>query len=325
MAKKKRYYWLKLKDDFFNDRIIRKMRKLDNGLTYLFIYQRMLLMSLNDDGNLVFEGLEESMFEQLADELEEDVDMVRETIDFCVKYELLIIDGDVYYLTMFPELVGSECDSTDRVRKHRKLKAALHCNAEVTDGNELELAEISPVTKCNTEIEKKKKINKESNKELEEELEKKLEKELRIKKEEYERNNKTKTKNLEPISQSVGQSIPVLSQENNNVSSLSDEDIQYFIDLWNTLNLSEPIKKLTEKQIKKLSDNTNMFVVDKTNAIGTIDVLIDNIVGSSYLLGITEHNFKLNINWLLCPEKWEKVINGDYRDFINDKQEGINE
>lgn len=310
MAKKKRYYWLKLKDDFFNDRIIRKMRKLDNGSTCLFIYQRMLLMSLNCDGKLVFEGLEESMFEQLADELEEDVDMIRETIDFCTKYELLTIDGDVYYMTMFEDLVGSECDSTDRVRKHRKLKAALQCNTAVTVSNDLETVELPPVTKCNTEKERKKDL------EEDRELNIYLEKRLKEKREEYKRNNKTETEELKQISQSISQSVPQLSQEESNSFSLSAEEIQYFIDCWSNLNASSPIRKLNEKQTVKLIENVKRYG-EGQEPMETINCLIDSITDSNFLMGDTEPKFEILIDWVLKPENWKKVIDGEYQNWEN--------
>ena len=46
----KRYYWLKLKDDFFTSKEIKKLRRVAGGDTYTIIYQIMLLLAIKSDG-----------------------------------------------------------------------------------------------------------------------------------------------------------------------------------------------------------------------------------------------------------------------------------
>lgn len=46
MAENKRYYWLKLMDDFFDSKRIKKLRKMAGGDTYTIIYLKMQLLSL---------------------------------------------------------------------------------------------------------------------------------------------------------------------------------------------------------------------------------------------------------------------------------------
>ena len=50
MAKK--YFWLKLKDDFFQQRAIKKLRKLAGGDTFTIIYLKLQLLSLKDEGRI---------------------------------------------------------------------------------------------------------------------------------------------------------------------------------------------------------------------------------------------------------------------------------
>ena len=45
MAEKK-YYWLKLGDEFFGDKTIKKLRKIAGGDTYTIIYLKMLLLAV---------------------------------------------------------------------------------------------------------------------------------------------------------------------------------------------------------------------------------------------------------------------------------------
>lgn len=70
MAKK--YYWLRLKDDWFNSKVIKKLRKIAGGDTYTIIYLKMQLLSLKNEGKLYYEGVEDSFEEELALDLDED-------------------------------------------------------------------------------------------------------------------------------------------------------------------------------------------------------------------------------------------------------------
>ena len=59
----KRYYWLKLKDDFFTQKEIKKLRRIAGGDTFTIIYLKLQLLSLKNDGKLVFEGVEDDFVE----------------------------------------------------------------------------------------------------------------------------------------------------------------------------------------------------------------------------------------------------------------------
>ena len=59
----KRYYWLKLKDDFFSSIKIKKLRKTEDGNLLTIIYLKMQLLSVKNGGTLSFEGVESSFEE----------------------------------------------------------------------------------------------------------------------------------------------------------------------------------------------------------------------------------------------------------------------
>ena len=61
-----RYYWLKLHDNFFDRMEIRKLRKIPGGDTYTIIYLKLLLLSLNSDGKIPFEGIETHIHKEIA-------------------------------------------------------------------------------------------------------------------------------------------------------------------------------------------------------------------------------------------------------------------
>lgn len=129
----KRYYWLKLPEDFFRQLPIKKLRRIAGGDTYTVIYLKMLLLSLKQDGRIYFEGVEENFSEELALELDEEEENVKVTVRFLSAHGLMkLVDETEYVLTQCSNMVGSESASAERVRRHRENKA-LQCNVDVTD------------------------------------------------------------------------------------------------------------------------------------------------------------------------------------------------
>ena len=147
----KRYYWLKLPKDFFEDKAIKRLRQIAGGDTYTIIYLKMLLKSMEDDGKLFYEGIEDTICDEIALDINESADDVQVTISYLEKKGLLVVTDSEVELTHLTEMVGSESAVTERVRKHREAQKLLQCNASVLQGNTIE-------TKCNTEkeIEKEK-------------------------------------------------------------------------------------------------------------------------------------------------------------------------
>lgn len=151
----KRYYWLKLKDDFFTDKRIKKLRRIAGGDTYTIIYLKMMMKCMNNDGILEYEGIESSFADELALDLDEDADNVQITVNFLMQAGLLEEMGENHFLmTEVPELIGSETAGAQRVRDFRSKQKTLQCNTDVTEEKQV----------CNVEkeieIEKEKDIEK---------------------------------------------------------------------------------------------------------------------------------------------------------------------
>lgn len=77
MSDNKRYYWLKLKDNFFYEKSIKKLRKIAGGDTYTIIYLKLLLKSMKTDGKLYFDGVEDTFCEEIALDIDEDAENVK--------------------------------------------------------------------------------------------------------------------------------------------------------------------------------------------------------------------------------------------------------
>lgn len=145
MAENRRYYWLKLKEDFFTDKRIKRLRRISGGDTYTIIYLKLLLLSLKDSGKLYYDGVETDFIKELALTIDEKEDDVMVTVNYLISQSLMeiIVENDEYFLTEIPSLIGSETASTRRSRKSREQKM-LQCNTTATLMQQ----------NCNTEIEK---------------------------------------------------------------------------------------------------------------------------------------------------------------------------
>lgn len=175
----KRFYWLKLSEDFFKSRDIKKLRKIAGGDTYTIIYLKLLLLSLTDNGYLYYEGVEPTFAEEMALAIDEDEENVEITLNYLEQRGLLERKTlDEYLLTACAEMTGSETSAARRMRKTREKRALnekTECN-NVTLECKNETNCYTDVTNCYTEID----IDKEKDKEKEQDLDLETEKILKI-------------------------------------------------------------------------------------------------------------------------------------------------
>jgi predicted phage replisome organizer/uncharacterized phage protein (TIGR02220 family) len=169
MAETKKYYWLKLKEDFFKDKEIKKLRRIAGGDTYTIIYLKLLLLGLRDDCRLYFEGIEDTFVEELALELDEDTENVKVTLAFLLRMGMIQeVSETELYLARLPECIGKETSKAELMRKKRAREKA----GFLESGNNVTEA-LPPVTFCYTEIEEEKEREKETEEEEEKEEKKK--------------------------------------------------------------------------------------------------------------------------------------------------------
>ena len=120
MSDNKRYYWLKLMDDFFDSKRIKKLRKMAGGDTYTIIYLKMQLLSLKNGGILEYTGLEDDFYKELALDLDENEINVQTTVLYLLSCGLLQTSDNIEYELPFVQLnIGSETASTQRSRECR--------------------------------------------------------------------------------------------------------------------------------------------------------------------------------------------------------------
>lgn len=156
MAEGKRYYWLKLYEDFFGSKRIKKLRKLPGGDAFTIIYLKMQLKSIKDGGVLTYTGLEDTFSEELALDLDEPADAIEVVLRYLLANGLAEENGsNELFLPFAAEAIGSETASTQRWREWRDRKRALESNKTPTDRQQIANGEID------IEIEKEKEIERE--------------------------------------------------------------------------------------------------------------------------------------------------------------------
>lgn len=282
----KRYYWLKLPEDFFRQKAIKKLRRIAGGDTYTVIYLKMLLLALKQEGKLFFEGVEDDFCDELALDLDEEPDNVKITIQFLIAQGLMQECADnEYILPECTNLTGSEDPSAARVRAYRSRKA-LQCNADVTECNVV-------VTSCNTE------------KEIEKEIETDTEK------------SKEKKKNTEDRGEVKTEGT--ISDEIVCQTQSVSLDVKEVAEAWNDL------QGLGIKPVSKMSASSTRYkaLSARIREHGKDKVLeaIENIKASNFLQGMNDKGWVITFDWFVKPNNFVKVLDGNYSNRVTREQE----
>lgn len=133
MGNEKRYYWLKFREDFFESKRIKRLRRMAGGDTYLIIYLKMQLKALKTGGVLQYTGIEDCAADEIALDIDEEPDNVKIVLTYLLANGLCECSDNINYLLPYVlKNTGSETAGTQRVRDYRERQKALHCNADVT-------------------------------------------------------------------------------------------------------------------------------------------------------------------------------------------------
>ena len=109
MPSNKKYYWLKLHEEFFNQTVMKYIRKLPDGDTITIIYLKLLLKSLKTEGYIYFQGFFPTIEEEIALEKVQLLERGSGDSKLC--------------MTKLPEMVGSETVAAARMRNLREKRA----------------------------------------------------------------------------------------------------------------------------------------------------------------------------------------------------------
>lgn len=133
----KRFYWLKIREDFFQDETMDWLQDQENGCTYIVLYLRLCLMTMNTGGELIRAiGNMTIPYEpkKISQKTHIDIDTVNVALSLFKRLGLIEETQEgIPVLPKVNEMVGSESESAARVRRYRqRKKKALQSNGDVT-------------------------------------------------------------------------------------------------------------------------------------------------------------------------------------------------
>ena len=128
-TEKKRFYWIKLKENFFDLETIDWLISQKNGCEYIVLYQKLCLLTANKGGNLqiqVGEMLIPYDINKIARDTKFDIDTVIVAMELFKKIGLIYEqENGVLHIPYVNELVGSETPAAIKKRKQREKRKQL--------------------------------------------------------------------------------------------------------------------------------------------------------------------------------------------------------
>jgi predicted phage replisome organizer/uncharacterized phage protein (TIGR02220 family) len=157
MAEVKKYFWLKLKRDFFKRHDIQIIESMPNGKDYILFYLKLLCESVDHEGNLRFSEQIPYNEQMLATITHTNPDIVKSAINTFLELHMMeILDDGTLYMNEVEKMLG--CNTQDehtrestrlRVQRYRDRQKALPqvekrysnvtCNGEIELEKEKEL------------------------------------------------------------------------------------------------------------------------------------------------------------------------------------------
>lgn len=177
MSENKKYYWLKLKETFFDSEEMKILESMENGTIYQNLYLKICLISLKSNGALLFKDMIPYNLDMIATITRTNKDIVRAGLQVFEQLKLITItDNEIIYMTDIQTLIGKSSTESDRVSKYRK-------TLKDNSNNSIENQEES----CNNSVEKLQESYASDTPEIEREKEKDTDKDTEREKEPHAR------------------------------------------------------------------------------------------------------------------------------------------
>ncbi len=120
MADKTKYYYLKIKENFFDSEEMRLLESMDNGYIYSNILMKMYLLSLKNGGKLMYKDKIPYNSKMLSTILNHNVDILESAIKVFKELNLIeILDSGAIFMLDIQNYIGKSSDEADRIREYR--------------------------------------------------------------------------------------------------------------------------------------------------------------------------------------------------------------
>ena len=290
MADNKKFYWIKLKTDFFNQETIDFLMSQQNGCQYVVLYQMLCLNTANNGGNLSTK-IGEMIVPYDVNKIVRDTkyfDFDTVTIALGLFKQLGLIyesNENLLKISNFELMVGSESASkeAERQRKSRAKRKAIEQNVQTN----CDKMSQKNVTNCHTEIRDQSLEFREKSLDTREQI-----------LENREKNLDNKYYNSE---------VRVREQENNKDKFLE------IANLFNAICLAlTPVQSMTDERIRKV-----YLIQQQYGNSFDYESFFKRVEKSDFLTGrngkwCTAGEKKANFDWIMKLDNVKKILSGLY-------------
>ncbi len=124
MAENKKYYFLKLKEDFFDQREIVVLEGSKDGILYVNILLKLYLKSLQHNGKLLLNEMTPLSAEMIALLTRHEVGTVERAMRAFMQLGLVVVqEDDTYYMPEIEQMTGKGSSEGERKARYRRKKA----------------------------------------------------------------------------------------------------------------------------------------------------------------------------------------------------------
>lgn len=119
--KDRKYYWLKLKRDFFKRHDIQIIEDMPNGKDYILFYLKLLCESVDHEGNLRFSEEIPYNEQMLSTITRTNIDIVRSAVKVFSELQMIeILDDGTFFMSEVQKMLGSETFWAEKKRLQRQ-------------------------------------------------------------------------------------------------------------------------------------------------------------------------------------------------------------
>jgi len=120
MSDNKKYYYLKLKDNFFESDSMVLLENMKDGYLYSNILLKLYLKSLKDSGRLILNDRIPYNAQMIAGVTRHQIGTVEKALDVFINLGLVeVLDNGVIYMLDIQNFIGESSTEADRKRKYR--------------------------------------------------------------------------------------------------------------------------------------------------------------------------------------------------------------
>ena len=121
MADNRKYYYLKLKDNFFESEELIILESMENGYIYSNILLKLYLKSLKNDGRLLFNNKIPYNPNLIAKVIRHNPNDVEKALKIFEQLGLIeVLQNGTIYMSDIQSMIGKSSTEADRKREYRK-------------------------------------------------------------------------------------------------------------------------------------------------------------------------------------------------------------